>query len=85
MFFDDNRSSDIFMIFSLAQQQDNHNTNNSQKERFLHSMDFDEKSPLNLAHRIERQAEDHIKAERFDSAVLCLQTASGKDYIQMLT
>ena len=48
-------------------------------------MDFDEKSPLNLAHRIERQAEDHIKAERFDSAVLCLQTASGKDYIQVLT
>lgn len=34
-------------------------------------MDFDPDSPLNRAHTRERQAEDHFKAERFDSATDC--------------
>jgi hypothetical protein len=41
-------------------------------------MDFDPSSPLNLAHMRERQAEDHVKAERFDSAVDVLGKAAGK-------
>ena len=39
-------------------------------------MDFDPESPLNRAHRRERLAEDHVKAERFDAAVDCFEKAT---------
>jgi hypothetical protein len=40
-------------------------------------MDFDGNSPLNSGHRKEREAEDHLRAERFDSAVASLEAAAG--------
>jgi len=51
------------------------------------TMDFDPSSPLNLAHMRERQAEDHVKAERFDSAVDALGKAAShfKDALNLTT
>jgi len=44
-------------------------------------MDSDPNSALNRAHTKEREAEDDIRAERFDSAITSLESVEGECFL----